>query len=1375
MTTREDDFTDLALARRLRSIQMGQTPASALMSFDLGAGLDDDIAGTLEGSGAIPGGKPSGLGSFLSSLTSDPSKVPVGDLSKFSERLKALGYLDHDYSFQGVDSTFSSAVRKYGDDRAAEIRQGHGSKASITARKGLDLLNATMPSSIFKGLVGAVKGLAKSAWGTTRRWNFVDVPIGDMKIPIPTIGMGAPLINLSDAQKEGHFKQTLNEYKQHLPEDAINFITAASLASGVGEAVAGAEALAGSTAGLGAKAALRLGAEEGTSLLAKPAEEVLLSSRQGLGSKLAQNIIGRFSKAGADSFAEWALKYGPRAQQQRPLLRLLGDVYGGLSKAAFVPNAAAILNVNSAVARETKKAPQAPWWVDLSTLALAPEKGLIPKPWKMFNVRDIGYMDPFRGLPGGAPDDVGRAATYVQAYQKNRAVEAMTALPNWEEIRREGGAVQHKAYSEALATETHKALIDAELPSRGVDPEYTKKAIEWAASNPLAVRRHLLELHAGAQSRIRLGLTGFNPEEDYRSAEELANNLTHSMVLESEPVKKADKEVEGLRKLLLKAGAKGDVAATKRISDRISQVEYDASQFKLSTAVREHEVGLASTKRILPQRLDNPMTRENIQRVLDEYRGGAGALPSELHKDLETLGLGTVPDGKIESHLETLLEHAPRDLSEHLPTYQVEAFRELGFRPVAGGHDVILRSDFNPAAISLPKYSKGAYLWASLGLSPKPEDSRQISMLAKSTMAESFEDVLREFDPERFPGGSGRGMMNSVFRRIADQESAVAETAKMGTPVQKFLARAQANTLRGFPGWPFISDVLEKDYQIPGDKARSLARSLYKAARESFAHPGFVDSPTQALGILDKIGGALRVHGLPGLTETMRAMTVSDIKNIGVGPIKLGKVPGFSKIPDHWGFLPDRLMSGALKLRFTLNPLFEARLFTKGQFIRGAAEELTPVAKPLARMQELGVYDEASKLFARVEGWNPSTFDDAERAVLNSGLLGYNATNHAMYDYWRVYKREIAELTARGRSAEEADASALAYLRGHGRKLWSYGARSPLEKSVNFLFFPFSFEKKLVGLAADYLTAQPVRTLLAHHAMKMVDAAENMDPKQKDKLSSVLKKYAPLYHQLDKMNAFAHGISFGEFGLNPFGAVYKPLADSLGVPIEVVRGALMPSGVGPDDGAEFNKVIKRLIPGIAATQSILSDATEQARIATRQQPETADSQVDDYYSLKNAMEEKYAGLSVAFGGQNDIESFMRSSKVPAVLKMEYQKDKLALDARFPAGAQHAAEFSNVSALQQIEVDRILRKAHKTRAEQAVVALEAERVRLQSLPLFQDDTPAAKLIRGQLLANGMRTEALKLLGRAGPDFGSLWSHLGYANEFGPIEVQPNVAA
>lgn len=138
-------------------------------------------------------------------------------------------------------------------------------------------------------------------------------------------------------------------------------------------------------------------------------------------------------------------------------------------------------------------------------------------------------------------------------------------------------------------------------------------------------------------------------------------------------------------------------------------------------------------------------------------------------------------------------------------------------------------------------------------------------------------------------------------------------------------------------------------------------------------------------------------------------------------------------------------------------------------------------------------------------------------------------------------------------------------------RVFKYGAQggtSPLERSVNTVFFPFSFEKTLIRNFGGYLLDRPAQAL-------MLDAAVE-EWRKADKNATIgrfVEDHFPILWEMNALNnAFTHGISPGQFG----GINAPLLGGAAGVARNAYHAATTPSN--PSDGQKSLVLLNLFLP-----------------------------------------------------------------------------------------------------------------------------------------------------------------------------------------------------
>ena len=166
-----DEFQATYLSRRLAETRRVESLAASIR-FDLArSGLDDD---QLEAAvNAFAQTEPStgwGWSTVLNDLvTREPKRVPVTDMKEFQQNLINLGYASPLTVASGTwDPSWYGAARRYDRD----LQEGQMAGKNMLAaplRQGIELLGQTMPSSIWKNVVGWAKGFVEQTPETVGR------------------------------------------------------------------------------------------------------------------------------------------------------------------------------------------------------------------------------------------------------------------------------------------------------------------------------------------------------------------------------------------------------------------------------------------------------------------------------------------------------------------------------------------------------------------------------------------------------------------------------------------------------------------------------------------------------------------------------------------------------------------------------------------------------------------------------------------------------------------------------------------------------------------------------------------------------------------------------------------------------------------------------------------------------------------------------------------------------------------------------------------------------------------------------------------------------------------------------------------------------
>jgi hypothetical protein len=145
--------------------------------------------------------------------------------------------------------------------------------------------------------------------------------------------------------------------------------------------------------------------------------------------------------------------------------------------------------------------------------------------------------------------------------------------------------------------------------------------------------------------------------------------------------------------------------------------------------------------------------------------------------------------------------------------------------------------------------------------------------------------------------------------------------------------------------------------------------------------------------------------------------------------------------------------------------------------------------------------------------------DDAERMLREQDV--FQLYNGSSYEAYAAY-----QMGQRGMTAEQIREKLIHMFQyGSGDKV----GRSAFERSANFVFFPWSFDKTLYRNTGVYLLNHPgqmAATVAGLGAYKLFSENYPNTPGA----AEWVQKHLPLLTEIEKLNAFGHGLSAGELG-----------------------------------------------------------------------------------------------------------------------------------------------------------------------------------------------------------------------------------------------------
>lgn len=648
-------------------------------------------------------------------------------------------------------------------------------------------------------------------------------------------------------------------------------------------------------------------------------------------------------------------------------------------------------------------------------------------------------------------------------------------------------------------------------------------------------------------------ITG-SPEE-IATAQKALNDATKAEELAKASAKKAGLEVEGVYKVYTQTDIKKKIITEAQMK---AYQEWNAA----SKAVREARSALNKVNPKAPSEFVAP-TVEMAQQA--EVKPNAGAIgiarietltkagANKIYNNLaEELRLAKTPEAKAKVRTEianTLLEEFGYDVyklggydtSELLRllgdegsklaadlyvvrdapkefTDMIARLKALGYKPVIGtdiGHT------FNPAAqftdLGSAEIKTASKIASKFGLSPRLSDSEAVSARARVETNRTIQDAIDSGKINVFPSFNADRLLTYI-RSAAEkevkltwgQEQVLLSSRKAGLydiPIKRIM---EAEGYTETEAWNAILEAKRTELglrEIPyEDLMRILTKPLDKDVAEMMGLPKgtkFMDEksaqntikaiwkartnvPTEMIGGLAKVEDWL--YGGLGIGD----------KFSGTNGIKLASIPS-------------RLFNLRSRVRYQLSPLFAYRRMFKTA-AKGITENIPPTMYPEAKMEEMGIYAQAKKIHERIfpeDATKNAFLDEAERVIRETDF--YNLYNTRAAEQWASYWLAKQGFT----DAEIAQKI---------ENVMGYGERTGAERTVNAIFFPFSFNKTVMRQFGAYLLTHPGQVMLTHAILDLYDKHGG------EKMNKWLDENMPIIKEVHKLNPLEHGVGLGGLG-----------------------------------------------------------------------------------------------------------------------------------------------------------------------------------------------------------------------------------------------------
>jgi hypothetical protein len=482
----------------------------------------------------------------------------------------------------------------------------------------------------------------------------------------------------------------------------------------------------------------------------------------------------------------------------------------------------------------------------------------------------------------------------------------------------------------------------------------------------------------------------------------------------------------------------------------------------------------------------------------------------------------------------------------------------------------------------------------------------------------------------------------------------------------------------------------------------------------------------------------------------------------------------------RFGYLADNLAVARDTLRFTLSPFFDISRYTEGYVLGQTAAPLRNPATGERIYMPLNASPSKLRKTMKKElvakGSNPIEAERMARQQYDDIVKEFRAAVKVDFDPDELDQtgRWFKQVGMAGFSPTDWTATAYAHLRSNGikpneayvaaRNMYTYGTRgrSAAEMSVNFVFFPFSFQKKALTHISKWMNDDLARSIMIHDGLKMYEALDeeyNLGERWKDQI--------PLLQQLNKLNLFAFGISPGRLG-----GINSQLIESTG------RGALAlftPQGVSVKnaaENAELQKLWRQALPLVNDVDWMVQNMGEQGHVLMGGSWQTTRADITDGYSEWNTYKDS---IGQQLAAQGFTWSDLYNKRYLADMKAAYDLKRAELSAKFPAWAESRKEATGNRVSNQMErQDRLARAASDPQNADTLDVMMArfeteletlrENLKYQGVPVGGNDGWADAPPEVARYITSIGVDMLK----QNPKWQTIWDRY-YRSDFGVLEA------
>lgn len=616
-----------------------------------------------------------------------------------------------------------------------------------------------------------------------------------------------------------------------------------------------------------------------------------------------------------------------------------------------------------------------------------------------------------------------------------------------------------------------------------------------------------------------------------------------------------------------------------------------------------------------------------------------------------------------------------------------------------------------------------------------------------------------------------RGALNMMSYGDIDKASRMARVA----PAGRLLGMGAAPTRNTMPGNQLD---LWKSWQRIGVGALTGSISYAMTPEESGyrdlsalagAATGFAFGGGQASMNLRNIGRL--GMGLAGTQiATAEGADEGESLLIGLGAATLGVGAGRQLVTSamkpgrlldrnlaNYSRLGDKFVRLRDEMRFSLSPFFDASRYTEGMMLAATAD--TPVALPVTTQplkqvaKQYGMSKrEIIEQYRAASGGQDylDVIDQSQAWFFERGLLNFSPTEWMAASHQRLVQNGMDPVQA----ADKV------------REIYTYGTRgrSAAEKSANFIFFPFSFQKKYLGALAKHISHDLTRQTIIHDSLKMYEVLS-----EQTGFDEWVADRMPVLRQFRRLNTLGYGMSLGQLGgINRTTLDLARATPVVGSSIDATANMFLPQAFKIESEQDMEQVqyqVERMMPIWRDARLMAEDVMNQGHVLTSPSHLSREAETrrgwEEFDKLRADLTTAANAVGVnpeaMFSGQGEY----------AVVGAWYQRKVSELARQYPEwNASRVTGYKN--AVGRSDEIRRITSMPVGSAEEAMARFDqiVNYVTSSVQPANTGFTENSDLIDDQI-TSALRNEAIRITQQV-PDFGRLYK-MYYQNRLGPIHL------